>query len=207
MGGAIQKNSHLWDREPDNWYVEEAWCSQRLFEVEDFPGRVVDPCAGMGNVVTGGFNAGIKVEGYDLRDRGFDGVVGGVDFFSWPQFPGRYPVDCVVSNSPYGVREAQQPVERKRLEEEFIRLALARTRCKVAVLLQSTWDCGSARSSWLQGLPLYRKYNLTPRPSMPPGPVIEAGEKPGGGTKDYAWYVFLHGFQGDPTLHWLRRDD
>ncbi len=23
------KQAHLWDREPDNWYVEPEWCSRR----------------------------------------------------------------------------------------------------------------------------------------------------------------------------------
>lgn len=26
------------------------------------------------------------------------------------------------------------------------------------------------------------------------------------GTTDYAWFVFLHGFIGAPTTHYLRRD-
>jgi len=34
---------------------------------------------------------------------------------------------------------------------------------------------------WLQGTPLRRISLLTPRPSMPPGHIIAAGSKPGGG--------------------------
>jgi hypothetical protein len=32
-------NAHLWDREPHEHYVEEQWCSRRLFEVEPIEGR------------------------------------------------------------------------------------------------------------------------------------------------------------------------
>jgi hypothetical protein len=32
------RNSHIWDREKDEHYVEPAWCSERLFQVETFVG-------------------------------------------------------------------------------------------------------------------------------------------------------------------------
>jgi hypothetical protein len=41
---------------------------------------------------------------------------------------------------------------------------------------------------------------------MPPGYVIAAGEKPGGGKMDFCWIVFEHGFSGVPELRWLRRN-
>jgi hypothetical protein len=59
---------------------------------------------------------------------------------------------------------------------------------------------------WLQGTPLARVYLLTPRPSMPPGHVILAGEKLGGGKHDFCWLVFEHGHVGPPELRWLRRE-
>jgi hypothetical protein len=42
---------------------------------------------------------------------------------------------------------------------------------------------------------------------MPPGAVIEAGMKPGGGTTDFAWFLWLKGFDGRPEIGWLRRDE
>jgi hypothetical protein len=41
---------------------------------------------------------------------------------------------------------------------------------------------------------------------MPPGYVIAAGEKPGGGKMDFCWLVFEQGFADEPELRWLRRD-
>jgi hypothetical protein len=41
---------------------------------------------------------------------------------------------------------------------------------------------------------------------MPPGHVLEAGGKPGNGTTDYAWFVWLRGYDGFPEVRWLRRD-
>ena len=47
---------------------------------------------------------------------------------------------------------------------------------------------------------------MTPRPSMPPGGVIKAGGKVGGGKSDYCWLVFQIGYAGEPVMKWLRRD-
>jgi len=58
---------------------------------------------------------------------------------------------------------------------------------------------------WLVNSPLARVYLLTPRPSMPPGQVILAGEKPGGGTQDFVWLVFERDHVGPAHLRWLRR--
>lgn len=199
------KAAHTFARETDNWYVEPADVTTALCRAEGFPGRTVDPCAGMGHTVIGAAEAGVQIEGYDLRDRGNRVVAAGRDFFSPHQLPGMWPCDNIISNPPYGRNE--QPGERPRIEEQFIELALQRTRRKVAVFLHSAWMNGAARQDWLAALPLYRVYLVSPRPSCLPGHLIQAGETPGGGTKDYAWFVFLHGFEGDPVIRFLRRGD
>lgn len=200
-------------RDPDNWYREEPWCSERLFAVERFEGRVVDPCAGFGTIANAARAAGLQAEAYDLRDRGFEGVKGGVDFFEprgWAYTPGIFPCDNIVSNPPYATwKQLGQPrrdVAMARSEDEFLRLALRRARYKVALFLPSGWLNSDERGQWIETLPLYRVYLCSPRPSCPPGPYIQAGGKVGGGSTDYSWFVFLRGFSGTPTVHWLRRD-
>jgi hypothetical protein len=60
---------------------------------------------------------------------------------------------------------------------------------------------------WLEHLPLETVWLLTPRPSMPPGSSIAAGQKPGGGSQDFCWLVFRKGlFAWTPRLRWLHRD-
>lgn len=207
MAATAEKRSHLWERHADNWYVEPTWVSRRLFEVETFNGRVFDPCAGGGNILAGGREAGVLVEGSDLRDRGNPAVMSGRDFFdedaAWVGF---WKVDNIVSNPPYGNRPDPLPGERGRYEEEFLRLALRRTVGKVALFLDANWPNGAKRGAWLETLPLYRVYLVGPRPACPPGDFLRDGGKAGNGTKDYAWFVFLHGYDGAPELHWLRRD-
>jgi hypothetical protein len=41
---------------------------------------------------------------------------------------------------------------------------------------------------------------------MLPGRLILAGEKAGGGTVDYAWFIWKIDYQGKPQVAWLRRD-
>jgi hypothetical protein len=41
-------NAHVWDKDPDGFYVEPEWVSERLFDVEQFTGGIWDPCAGLG---------------------------------------------------------------------------------------------------------------------------------------------------------------
>lgn len=203
------RNSHIFARDEDNWYVEPAWCVQRLFEAEPFPGRVVDPCAGMGRVIDGGKAAGVVVEGYELKHRGHPEVKGGLDFLQKipPHAHGIFPCDCIVSNPPYGQipRDKQWLDKVRRLEERFLKLAMARARLKVALFLPASWRVARP---WLPDAGLYRIYDLTPRPDVKPGKILtgeamDAGDK---GKTDYSWYVFLHGYRGPVTNHWLHRD-
>ena len=39
------------------------------------------------------------------------------------------------------------------------------------------------------------------------GPVIMAGEKPGGGTKDFSVFIWRQGHEGRPLGGWLRKNE
>jgi hypothetical protein len=123
----------------------------------------------------------------DIADRGCGAKLADFMATQW------LAADNIVSNPPFGIAEA------------FVKHALDVTNRKVAMLLPSIWVQGDERSRWLETTPLRRIYFITPRPSMPPGPVIVAGEKPGNGTKDFAWFVWERGYEGRPEVRWLRR--
>jgi hypothetical protein len=99
----------------------------------------------------------------------------------------------IVSNPPFGIADS------------FAVRALSLA-TKVALLLPTKWMNGAKRGAWLETTPLRRVWLLAPRPSMPPGPVIEAGLKPGNGTVDFCWMVWERGYEGHSELRWLRRD-
>jgi hypothetical protein len=127
----------------------------------------------------------------DLVDRGYQHFGGCLDFLQCERPHGAN----LIFNPPFDRCEA------------FVRHAVSmiskRDKSKVAtIFLQRRLNA----ARWLAELPLARVYLLTPRPSMPPGHVIEAGEKPKGGTQDFCWLIFRRGHKGSPELHWLHRD-
>ncbi len=99
--------------------------------------------------------------------------------------------DNIVTNPPFD--NARQ----------FALHALKLVARKVAIIFP-TARLNAAK--WLNATPLARIWFLTPRPSMPPGHVIAAGEKPGGGKTDFVWLVFDRGHNGNPTFGWLHRE-
>lgn len=203
---ARERKSHVWDRHPDEWYVEPYWPSQRLFEAGLLADcrTILDPACGYGRIVDSAARAGLVAAGSDIaprwRSQPHQGVYHVADFINgtWPAVKHR-PVwsrpDLIASNPPFKHAEA------------FLRLSLDRARKAVALLLPAGWVLGDKRSRRLEQTPLAAVLYLTPRPSMPPGPVIEAGIKPGGGEGDFAFYVWRHDHQGAPTVGWLRKGD
>lgn len=181
---AIAKAAHVWDREEHEHYVEPEWCSQRLFQVEPFVQEVWDPACGFGRICESAHAAGHAVVGTDIVDRGYSH--GSVDFLKADNVRAN-----IVSNPPFDIFQ------------DFARHALKLARNKVA-LIWLVPRLNAAR--WLAETPLARVWLLTPRPSMPPGHTITAGQKPGGGTQDFCWLVWEQGYRGKPELGWLRRD-
>jgi hypothetical protein len=192
MSAAAEKkelNAHIWDRHPDDWYVEPFWCSRRLFQEEAFDGGIWDPACGIGHVLYSAEAAGYPVTGSDIVCR--SGYCEALFDFRTCERP---RARNIVSNPPFKDAEA------------FVRNGLTIADGKVVFLLRLSWLTGKKRSHFLQASPLRRVYVLSPRSSMPPGPVIEAGVKPGGGTKDFAWFVWERGYEGAPEIHFMREE-
>jgi hypothetical protein len=188
MDAAKPLNAMVWTRDPDDWYVEPEWVSERLFAVEKFEGRIWDPACGLGRVVAAARAAGYEARGSDKVIRS-DHCVTPMDFLEQVIILG----ENIVSNPPFGIARP------------FIERALHLSRAKVAMLLPTVWANSASTGTWLESTPLYREYRIGPRPSMPPGRVIVAGEKPGRGKADFSWFVWLKGYEGRPSVHWLRK--
>jgi hypothetical protein len=198
-GPLRKRESSLWAREANDWYVEPEWVSERLFHVETFHGTICDPACGSGNIVAAARRSGHTAYGSDVVRRSeLCGAV--LDWLAPSEDDKFWGHDNVVSNPPFKLCD-----DRKTGTHPFVDRCLSRARHKVALLLPSNWIQGDARSRWLEKSGLRCVYFLSPRPSMPPGQVIEAGLKPGNGTTDYAWFVWLRGYDGAPEIRWLRR--
>jgi hypothetical protein len=184
---ASKVDAHTWNRIHNDWYVEPAWCSARLFEEETFVGAIYDPCCGFGTIVIEALKQGLSAYGSDLVNRGWDSTRTPHDFLA----PGVEHHANIVCNPPFNIAP------------QFAAAALARAERKVAMIFP-TARLNAAR--WLRGTPLARIWLLTPRPSMPPGSTIAAGAKPGGGKTDFCWLVWSRGYVGAPEIRWIHRD-
>jgi len=181
-------SAHSWDREKHEHYVEPHWCSARLFDVEKFEGPIWDPCCGFGRIAESATRAGLTAIATDIVDRGFRDFAGRADFLAETET--RAP--NIVGNPPFNIAG------------RFARHAIGLPGVEKVALIFPTARLNAAH--WIEGTPLARVWLMTPRPSMPPGHVIAAGEKPGGGKTDFCWLVWTRGRIGPPDLRWLRRD-
>jgi hypothetical protein len=88
------------------------------------------------------------------------------------------------------------------LVRQFITHALKLATGKVAMLMLAR-RLNAAR--WLRTEPLARGLPAH-APTEHASGVILSGEKPGGGSHDFAWLVFDRKHRGSPELRWLNRD-
>lgn len=187
-----KKQAHIFDREAHEFYVEPAWCSQRLFQQEEFGDTVWDPACGWGMITTAAKEMGYGVMGTDIVNRRRHRLH---NFTKYDFLNGKSITPprnfSMVTNPPFEHCEA------------FARRAMELGAQKVAMIMLVR---RLNAAHWMRELPLQKILLLTPRPSMPPGAWIAAGHKPGGGTQDYCWAVWSRGHKGEPKLGWLARD-
>jgi len=186
-----KKNSHLWDRDPNDWYVEPYACSRALLAQEKFVGGIWDPACGTYRIVENALEADKYAIGSDLvsRNSRLDFQANFLEQTAMPE-----KTHNIISNPPFGIAE------------EFFHhgLSLLPIGGKLAFILPMVWLSGfSKKRDWLPSSPLRKYFAISPRPSMPPGAVIEAGIKAGNGTKDFAWFVWEKGYNGSAEVGFL----
>ena len=199
----VRRDTHIFEKEQHGHYVEPAWCSQRLLEAEYFGPRgslILDPACGWGTILRSALDAGFKAAGIDVVDRLQRNELKldfaqfyKRDFLSEDKFPIWAPIQSIICNPPFDY------------VREFCERAIDLVESKVAMIMLLR---RIPAAHWLNNLPLETIYMLSPRPSMPPGAWIAAGNKPGGGTQDFCFLVFNR--QGRrsryPSVKWLHRD-
>lgn len=189
-GGKRLKKSHVWDRGPDDWYVEEVHSTRALLKVETFVGACWDPSCGGGNIVRTLREAGLPAIGTDLRRRVAAGTEWFVGQFNFLERLWRVsPAPNIVMNPPYF---------RAWGTEMFIRKALAIPGVeKIAAFVNIKFLAGEGRSLGLfTEYPPTRIIFVSPRPNCPPGGFLLDGGKAEGGTDDYVWLIWDMGIDG-----------
>jgi hypothetical protein len=195
QASARPRRTHIFALDADGHYVDPAWCSTRLFDVEFFgaPGALVlDPACGWNRIPRAAAAAGYTVMASDIVDRRRE--LDDIEFriCNFLECSPVRSVRSIISNPPFThIRE-------------FCERALEVATYKVAMLTPLR-RLPAAR--WLERMPLETIYLLVPRPSMPPGTWIAAGNNPGGGSQDFCWLVFNKIMSpAAPRMRWLHRD-
>jgi hypothetical protein len=197
-----RRDAHIFDKARDGFYVEPSWCSARLFEVEKFAPLIYDPACGWGTILYSAQAAGYETFGSDVTDRRLKKSKASFDF-SRMNFLHRCECPRAIDESGLAVCDfsivTNPPFDHV---EEFCENALMLVDKVAMIMLTRRLNA----AHWLGDLPLKSVYLLTPRPSMPPGAWIAAGNKPGGGTQDFCWILMQKGYKGAAQLKWLHRD-
>jgi hypothetical protein len=173
-----------YERAANDYYVEPRSCIDALLDAEEFTGSVWDPACGGGNIPRACNDRKLWAMGTDIADRGYGARA---DFLD-PNLPGCMMATSIISNPPF------RPLR------YWVDVALRRTTDRVAVLARLAFLEGQERRSWFATVPLCRVYVLSKRISMPPGGT---DVKAIGGSIAYAWFLFAHGFHGEPVVRWL----
>jgi hypothetical protein len=186
MSAVRKLDAHIWEREEHEHYVEPSWCSARLFEEAEFDGPIWDPCCGFGTIVLNAISAGYETLASDIIHRG-SSCENVIDFFDCKSTH----ANAIICNPPFNIAD------------KFALHALTLVECVAMIFPTARLNA----AHWMKGTPLAGVWLMTPRPSMPPGHVIAAGGKPGGGKMDFCWVIW-HRYHSapHPELRWLRRD-
>lgn len=193
-GARPRKRKKKVDRHPWDWYVEQAWVTQRLLDVlPDLERDVVylDPACGLCTIPQTLVDNGFSAFGTDIVAR-IDNPL----FLAEHDFLGDQVQLLeaaaglsIFMNPPFSYQDGKLV---RGLAEKFVRKALAIATHKVAVLLPLKWLASAGRVRLFTEFPP-TIYVLGERPSMPPGDKIAAlGARSAWkrGKVDYMWLVW-----------------
>lgn len=175
------KKDSGYDRDPDDWYVENEACVRSLFDAMPWfrANGAHDPCCGGGNIPHVAAKMGIAVSGADKVDRCNGG------------FPVREFLSdntrrkAIVTNPPFGIA----------IEIVKHALDVVDDGGYVAIIGQAKFLFSQARHPLFMRREMDRVLVLSKRPSMPPGKLLaEKGEEVrGNGFHDFCWFVWRVG--------------
>lgn len=178
-------NVALEDREKNDFYATPPPAVDGLLRFETFQPRILEPCCGMGHISEALKAYGHDVVSFDLVDRGYGNVR---DFFAYNTEKTDFDI---ITNPPYSNAE------------DFVNKGLSLLkgkRQKMAMFMRLLFLEGQKR------MKLFAKH--------PPAAVYVASrriacakngdfEKYNTGAVCFAWFVWRHGFAGDPVIKWF----
>jgi hypothetical protein len=157
-----------------------------------FTGSMFDPCAGDGRMVAEVIRRGntshhhvgdIRAEERVALEALPNTTVRMGDYLAIDDLP---EADCFITNPPIS------------LSAEIVKRARTHIRGPICILQSVQWQSTQRRSMWLKRSDLAFVLNLSRRPKW----QVDAGVVHSN-IWDFAWYVFLPGYDGLPVMDWI----
>ena len=147
---------------------------------------ITEPCSGTGAISKVLESKGFIVKSSDIQTEDFIYGSKGIDVYKMPD----KSEQIVFTNPPYNL------MTKRNMLEEFLRISTD----KVILLLNIYYLSSKDRYELLNNSPLKYVYIHSDRVTMFP----YGEEKPKStGTKMFAWFVWEHGYEGEPIIGWI----
>ena len=185
-GTSLSGTSVSRDRVENDYYATPTESTKALLNEEDFVGNILEPCCGEGHISKVLKEYGYDVISNDLVDRGYGEY--NQDYLTSTNLK----ADNVITNPPF------------KYAKEFVEKSLQDTTGKVAMFCKIQLLEGVSRKELFENTPLKTVYVFSKRqnPLRNGSPVDENGKK-WSSTMCFAWFVWEHGYEGNPEIKWL----
>lgn len=184
-------NTSIRGREENDYYATPPKTTKAILDVLKLTGSIYEPACGEGHIVKvlKEYYPDNKIYSSDLIDRGYN--KGGINFLTHDYKDKKF---CnIITNPPF------------KFAEEFIRKSLDITTDKVLILCKIQLLESKQRSKMFNETPLKYIYVFTNRQATwMNGQEVDEKGKPWSTTMCLAWYIWEHGYKGEPIMRWLQ---
>lgn len=193
-GTSLAGMSPTRSRVENDYYATPFEATEAILSREELHGSILEPAAGEGHI------SKVLLEHYpnsqiistDLvqRDDRFGcGIVGGVDFLT-ENYPEKF--NNVITNPPFS------------LAKEFAEKALEVSTGKVILFAKIQFLEGRQRKDFFATHPPKAVYVFSKRVNpLRNGLEVDENGKPWSSTMCFAWFVWEHGYTGEPCIRWI----
>lgn len=193
-GTSLAGKSPTRSRADNDFYATPFETTAAILDREPLHGSILEPAAGQGHIskLLKERYPGSEIVSTDLierEDKFGCNITSGIDFLTY-DFGRKF--DNVITNPPFS------------LAKEFIEKALSITTDKVIMFAKIQLLEGEKRRPLFDKFPPKYVYVFTKRQSpLNNGSAVDEKGKPWATTMCFAWFVWQHGYSGEPTIRWI----
>lgn len=184
--GRVENDFYATDKKDTRNFLEAI--QKDGIDISEF--TMLEPCAGAGHIVDvlKEYYPEAQIDYSDIVSRRED-VKGNIDFLK--EKIGKY--DIVITNPPF------------KYAKEFVNKSLEISNKYVMIFAKLSFLEGKGRVDWWKELPLKYVYVYSYRASpLRNGKDRDEKGKKWSSTMAFAWYMFEQGYEGEPTIRWIK---